>query len=112
MKFFSTALAAFAVGSAVAAPILDALSPCTSCKDESGVGAGTPDVPSPCTAPGGLDIGAPDLGQVGSGGHVDNTDVVVVVDAVVEAVVTVEAKVKAHLDGVGESIQPPTPAIC
>jgi hypothetical protein len=70
MKFFSTALAAFAVGSAVAAPILDALSPCTSCKDESGVGAGTPDVPSPCTAPGGLDIGAPDLGQVGSGGHV------------------------------------------
>ena len=103
MKFFSTALAAFAVGSAVAAPILDALTPCTSCKDESGVGAstGTPDVPSPCTGPG-LDIGVPNPGQVGSGGHVDNADVIVIVEAVVNAAITVEGKVIGHLKQVGE----------
>jgi hypothetical protein len=111
MKFFSTALAAFAVGSAVAAPILDALTtPCTSgCKDESGVGA--PDVPSPCT-PGGFPIGLPNPGHVGGGGPVENADVIVVVGTVVDAVVSVEAKVKAHLDLVGESIRAPSADIC
>jgi hypothetical protein len=94
MKFFSTVLAAFAVGSAVAAPLL---APCTSCADESGVGAAT--VPSPCTAPG-IDIGGANPGQVGSGGHVDNTDIVAVVNGVLEKVTTVTVKVEADLEDI------------
>lgn len=102
MKFFSTALAALAVGSAVAAPLV---APCPCAGKDSGVSV--PDVKSSCPSENnqgpntpGLDIKVP--GLIGSEGHhEDNSGVVVVVEAVVEAVVSVEAKVKAHLDLIG-----------
>jgi len=100
MKFFSTALAAFAVGSAVAAPVLEArTAPCPcSGTDKTGVDVPNVDVPSTC-GPGGIKTpikNLPSTGDVISVG----ADVVVVVDTVVKAVVEVEANVQAHLEAI------------
>jgi hypothetical protein len=124
MKFFSAALAAFAVGSAMAAPVLDARTepsptPCP-CGDKSGKpGLNLPAVnlpdcttlttsvvkatalPVPVTLPGKT---SPTHGDGHpSDGHHDNSDVIVVVHTVVETVIEVEAKVKAHLALIGMS---------
>lgn len=115
MKFFSTALAAFAVGSAIAAPT--ASTPCQSCTgDKTGVkvpaiGLGgsctgtTVPVPS-VSVP--VDVGKDNdasegnnAGQGNNSGHKDNSDVVVVIHHAVDVAVTVEAKVKAQLDVIG-----------
>jgi len=114
MKFFSAALAAFAVGSAVAAPVLDAQSlplptPCRrACGGKPGLGLDCPSVTGEAiqvtqTALPGSGNGNGSGNHNGNPGHVDNHDVIVVVDAAVEVVVAVEAKVKAHLDLIGTS---------
>lgn len=104
MKFFATALAAFAVGSAVAAPVLEARTvpapcPCSG-TDKTGVDVPNVDVPSTC-GPG--PIKTPIKNHPSPGGDVVNVGagVVVVVDTVVKAVVEVEAKIEAHLELIG-----------
>jgi hypothetical protein len=102
MKFFSTALAAFAVGSAVAAPVLEArTAPCPcSGTDKTGVDVPNVDVPSTC-GPGSIKTPIKNLPSTGGDIVSVGADVVVVVDTVVKAVVEVEAKVEAHLEVIG-----------
>jgi hypothetical protein len=113
MKFFSAALAVLAAGSAVAAPVDSRSEPCP-CE-----GSGSPSLPpvslptvsvpsasippislpTPCTtlsSPPGQITGAPGGGD----------SVSVVVGALVEVVVDVEAKVKAELGLIGKSPSP------
>ena len=99
MKFFSTALAALTVGSAVAAPVNDARSipavislpaPCIALSTTTAVIQAT-------AVPVVNQLGKPDPG------HIGNDKVVIVIHTVVETVNTVEAKVKAHLDLIGKN---------
>jgi hypothetical protein len=110
MKFFSTALAAFAVGSAVAVPVNDARSgpvatPCP-CDKPDVPSIGLP-APTPCTTTPGVQATAlPVIYNPGhvdnhAPGHVDNADAVAVVHVVLETAISVEAKVKADLELIG-----------
>ena len=114
MKFFSTALAALAVGSTVAAPVNDVRSipavsvPCP-CDDKSGATLPTISLPAPCTTlsstTGVIQATAlPVVNQPGNheSGHIDNDKVVIVIHTAVETVNTVEVKVKAQLDLIGK----------
>ena len=103
MKFFSTALAALAVGSAVAAPVNDA-------RSIPAVQVPSISLPAPCTPPptppGVIQATAlPVVSHPGTPdpGHIGNDKVVIVIHTVVETVNTVEAKVKAHLDLIGKN---------
>jgi hypothetical protein len=109
MKFFSTALAAFAVGSAMAAPVLEARTVPTPCpcsgSDKSGVEVPNVDLPTACNANGIKtpikDLPSPDVDEVNAGGDEVSAgagDVVVVVKTLVAAVLDVEAKVHTDLD--------------
>lgn len=109
MKFFSTALAALAIGSAVAAPVVDvrteehASAPCDC--DETVPTLPPVTLPTPCTtltSHWGHPTGAPV--PVPIHGKPDTVDISVVVETVVEVVVEVEAKVKAELALVGECL--------
>jgi hypothetical protein len=121
MKFFSTALAAFAVGSAVAVPVNDARSgpiaapPCPC--DKPDVPSISLPAPTPCTTTPGVQATALPVvydpqhtpGQVNNHtpGKVDNADVVAVVHVVLETAISVEAKVKADLELIGMSAELP-----
>lgn len=119
MKFFSTALAAFAVGSAIAVPVNDVRSgpivappcPCdkpdvpsislpavTPCTTTPGVQAtALPVLSNPQHTPGHVDNHTP--------GHVDTADVVAAVHVVLETAISVEAKVKADLELIGMFVE-------
>lgn len=107
MKFFSAALAAFTVGSAMAAPVLDAHT--TTITVGSGCGCGgkptatLPAVSLTKTVPT-LSKTAPSTSTTLPVPHqpVDGTEISVVVKAVVETVVSVQAQVKADLKLIGE----------
>ena len=100
MKFFSTALAALTVGSAVAAPVNAARSI-----------PAVISLPAPCIALSTTTTAViqatavPVVNNLGKSdpGHIGNDKVVVVIHTVVETVNTVEAKVKAHLALIGKN---------
>ncbi len=114
MKFFSTALAALAVGSAVAAPVNDVRSipavsvPCP-CDDKPGATLPSISLPVPCTTLSTTGViqatALPAVYHPGKHdtGHIGNDKVVIVIHTVVETVNTVEVKVKAHLNLIGKN---------
>lgn len=111
MKFFSTALAALTVGSAVAAPVNDARSipavislpaPCIALSTTTTAVIQATAVPVVNVVQA---TAVPVVNNLGKSdpGHIGNDKVVVVIHTVVETVNTVEAKVKAHLALIGKN---------
>ncbi|KAK4246916.1 hypothetical protein C7999DRAFT_32692 [Corynascus novoguineensis] len=108
MKFFSTALAAFMAGSAMAAPVLNDCN-CSNGKTEVEAPVDVPvDLPTACSSVVSVATKAP--GAVNNSLPVHGVDVdvdatvAVVVQTVVKTVVDVETKIKGHLSVISEIV--------